>query len=390
MAKLFARIFKNLTFISFSKANLHLADIVVQSTDLEIMVNLAAMRYVNPHGRRAVLWWLYIGMCMTFVMVAIGGATRLTDSGLSITEWEVVKGSLPPLTEAAWQQAFEKYQRIPQYLHQNPDMDLEGFKSIYWWEWIHRFWGRLIGLVFIVPFLYFIKKKYLRPPMYGPMVILFLLGALQGFLGWFMVQSCLEGSDLTSVSHYRLAIHLSMAFITISYLFWLTLNIRFEAVPPSQNKYPAFRTHVKVFLALLAVQIIYGAFTAGLDAGHASAHWPMWNDHEWTPSGFKALQVLWTEPAWIQFFHRSFAYVVVVYAFWMLWSSRKLILRPQQRKALRWVGGAILAQFALGVFTVVGAVPLSVALLHQFGALVLLLAALFLLHQLSPNAESSR
>ncbi len=353
------------------------------------MANLAAMRYVAPHGRRAVLWWLYTGMCMTFIMVAIGGATRLTDSGLSITEWEVVKGSLPPLTDAAWEEAFAKYQRIPQYEHQNPDMDLEGFKRIFWWEWIHRFWGRLIGLVFIIPFIFFVWKKYLRPPLYLPMVVLFLLGALQGFLGWFMVQSGLEGSALTSVSHYRLAIHLSMAFITISYLFWLTLNIRFEDTTPSHNKYPAFLNRVKGFLALLALQIIYGAFTAGLDAGHASAHWPMWSEEGFMPSGFNALQLLWTDPSWIQFFHRTFAYVVVGYAFWMLWSSHRLVLRPQQKSALRWVGGALVVQFLLGVFTVLGAVPLSIALLHQFGALVLLLSALFLLHQLSPNANSA-
>lgn len=373
--------------LSLHEPNLNPNESVVWATDLEIMANLAAMRYVAPHGRRAVLWWLYAGMCMTFIMVAIGGATRLTDSGLSITEWEVVKGSLPPLTDAAWEEAFAKYQRIPQYEHQNPDMDLEGFKRIYWWEWIHRFWGRLIGLAFIIPFIFFVWKKYLRPPLYLPMLVLFLLGALQGFLGWFMVQSGLEGSNLTSVSHYRLAIHLSMAFITISYLFWLTLNIRFEDTPPSHNKYPAYRVRVKGFLALLAFQIIYGAFTAGLDAGHASSHWPMWSEENFMPSGFHALQLLWTDPSWIQFFHRTLAYVVVAYAFWLLWTSKTLVLRPQQKSALRWVGGAVVSQFVLGVLTVLVAVPLSLALMHQLGALVLLLSALFLLHQLSPNAS---
>lgn len=343
------------------------------------------MKYVTPPGKSPVLVWLYAGMVMTFIMVAIGGATRLTDSGLSITEWDVVKGSIPPLSAEDWHEAFEKYKRIPQYEHKNPDMTLEGFKRIYWWEWGHRFWGRLIGLVFFVPFVWFLRKKYLRPKMVFHSVMLMLLGGLQGFLGWFMVKSGLEGSDLTSVSHYRLAIHLCMAFITISYLFMLTLNIRFENVRPAMIKYPGYLNLLYLVIGLLAVQIVYGAFTAGLDAGHASSRWPAWSDDRWWPFWNGNFRDLVDNPAWVQFIHRSFAYVVTASILILELLKGKLVLRHSQKKASRWMLLMLVLQFTLGVFTVMLEVPLLIALLHQLGALLLLLSVLYYLHRLTAS-----
>jgi len=337
------------------------------------------VQYVTPHAKKPVLLWLYSGMVMIFLMVAIGGITRLTDSGLSITEWEVIKGSLPPLTDQAWDTAFEKYKRIPQYEHVNQGMSLEEFKRIYWWEWFHRFWGRLIGLVFFVPFIYFLGKKVLRRTFVLHLLAVMFLGGLQGFLGWFMVQSGLEGSDLTSVSHFRLALHLSLAFLVISYLFWLSLMLRTEERNGPTRTFPRQRTIWFFCLVLLGIQIVYGAFTAGLDAGHASAHWPKWSPDSWIPvAGEEQVgQLAFYNPSWIQFIHRTLAVFVVLSFFALILRGKFLPFHPGLRSANTYLALAVLLQFALGVGTVWLKVPLSMALLHQLGALVLLLSMVY-------------
>jgi heme a synthase len=316
---------------------------------------------------------------MIFLMVAIGGITRLTDSGLSITEWEVIKGSLPPLTDIAWEEAFEKYKRIPQYEHVNQGMSLQEFKRIYWWEWFHRFWGRLIGLVFFIPFAYFLARKVLRRSFVSHLLIVMLLGGLQGFLGWFMVQSGLEGSDLTSVSHFRLAMHLSLAFLVISYLYWLSLALKSEERNAPARTFPKQRNLWLFCFFLLAVQIVYGAFTAGLDAGHASAHWPKWSDEQWMP-GRGAVDFpasFFYNPSWVQFVHRTLAVILVIALAVLIIRAKRLPFHPGLRNANTYLALALIFQFVLGVSTIWLHVPLSLALLHQLGALILLLSMVY-------------
>lgn len=339
------------------------------------------MTYTTSEGRRAVSTWLLIGMVMVFVMVAIGGLTRLTESGLSITTWDPIMGAIPPMQAEDWVEVFDKYKATPEYKHKNSGMRLSEFQYIFWWEWIHRQWGRLIGLVFIIPFFYFLKKKYLRKKGVSRLLVILGLGALQAFLGWYMVASGLV--EEPRVSHYRLAAHLCTAFLTISLTWWLWMDIRYDTKIPPVNAHPGFRSKVLVFLVLLSFQIVYGAFTAGKDAGHASAHWPQWTSNSWMPmtSGFE-LSALWNDPAWIQFSHRWFAVLVVGYLLYLALSSRKLTFSRRQTEGLRYMLGFVALQFVLGVLTLLTEVQVAVALFHQLGALMLLMASLYFWHRL--------
>ena len=209
-----------------------------------------------------VIIWLLTGCFLIFIMVVIGGITRLTHSGLSISNYKLISGTIPPLNETEWQTAFDLYKQYPEYQKLNNQFSLQDFKDIYFWEWLHRFIGRMLGLVFFVPFLYFLIKKQLTKSTIKKSIVLLLLGAFQGFLGWYMVKSGLV--DNPDVSHYRLAAHLTTAFITFAYTFWVALDIMF---PNRKQINKRFRNLVRVGLVILFVQIIYGAFVAGLDAG---------------------------------------------------------------------------------------------------------------------------
>ncbi|MFO1089646.1 MAG: COX15/CtaA family protein [Hyphomicrobiales bacterium] len=314
--------------------------------------------------------WLYFVAALVFCMVIVGGATRLTDSGLSITEWQPLLGAIPPFSAAAWQEAFDKYKAIPEYQIINKGMSLEAFKGIYWWEWSHRFLGRVIGLSVLIPLLLFWWRGLLSRDVKRRGSILFALILSQGLLGWLMVKSGL--TDRTDVSQYRLAAHLSLALFILSFTLWTAWRTKEEAGPAwsSRDVWP-FALVVAVF-----VQIGLGGLVAGMDAGMAYNTWPLM-DGRLVPQGLFVMS-----PAWINFFenamtvqftHRVTAYVVLALA------VANLVLRahtPASRQAALLFVGAVLLQAAIGVWTLLMQVPLSLGLLHQAGAMIVLAAVL--------------
>jgi len=219
---------------------------------------------------KKVIYWLLTGCVLIFIMVVVGGITRLTHSGLSISSYKLISGTIPPIGEAQWQEAFELYQQYPEYQKINDHFSLQDFKDIYFWEWLHRVIGRFIGLVFLLPFVYFIITKQLTKATIKKAILLLILGGFQGFLGWYMVKSGLV--DKPDVSHYRLSAHLTTAFITFAYTFWVVLDLWFPERKDSPKK---LRNFIRIALLILIVQIIYGAFVAGLDAGFIHNHWPL-------------------------------------------------------------------------------------------------------------------
>lgn len=311
---------------------------------------------------------------MIFAIVIVGGATRLTDSGLSITEWRPLLGAIPPLNQQDWQDAFAKYQQIPEYKLINRGMSLEEFKFIYWWEWGHRFLGRIIGLAFAVPLVVFVISKQLPRRLWLRLLGIFVLGALQGALGWYMVASGL--SERTDVSQYRLAAHLSLAFALFAAVVWTAFGLERRRQWLSSNA----NWLVILVLFVLAWQIAAGGFVAGLDAGHASDTWPLMFG-KLVPEGMTTLQPLWLN--WlenalaVQFNHRLLAYVLLG----LIVLQAAITASPS---AYFLLAGAF-AQMISGILTVVWQVPLSIALIHQGGALILVALALWHLHvQLSP------
>jgi heme a synthase len=336
------------------------------------------MNAQTPHSP-AVRMWLWAIAALIFCMVIVGGATRLTDSGLSITEWKPLLGAIPPLNEAHWVEAFEKYKLIPEYKIQNRGMSLEDFQFIYWWEWSHRFLGRIIGFAFIVPLVFFVATGRIAKSLWPRLLVLFVLGGLQGALGWYMVSSGL--SERTDVSQYRLAAHLTLAVALFAAVVFvsLRLNSRYP-LKWSRQSYVA-----AIFILLLFVQIAAGGFVAGLDAGHASYTWPKMND-AFVPDGLTNLQPIWKN--WfenalaVQFNHRLLAY-----GLWLFALLQALWLRCSSSIA---VFVAVTAQAMLGIMTVLWQVPLTTALLHQGGALLVLTAALVHFAEVSRGPVPSR
>ena len=338
-------------------------------------------------GRRQVANWLLLGVAMIMVQVLLGGITRLTGSGLSITEWQPILGTIPPLDQAAWELAFAKYREIGQYKHLNFDFTLDDFKFIYFWEWFHRVWARFMGLVFLFPFLYFLWTRKIRREMVIPMVILFLLGALQGALGWIMVKSGL-GEDKLYVSHIRLAIHFMAALGLLAYVLWFALRLRID--PVQFVPHPALRKGTIGVIALLLVQLVYGAFMAGLKAGAFAPTWPMMNG-QWWPGGLRTEpgSVLLTDhPLAVQFIHRGLAYILVASV--ILWYLRAARLNGyalfSRVRILPLV--LVLLQLVLGIFTVLHAYDnrdlLWWGVAHQFVAMLLLASLVINLFLLRP------
>jgi heme a synthase len=319
--------------------------------------------------------WLFAVAAFVLAMVVVGGATRLTGSGLSITEWQPILGALPPMSEAAWQDAFEKYRHIPQYELVNKGISLEGFKAIYWWEWSHRLLGRLTGFVFLLPFVYFIWRRAIPKPFILKVGALFLLGGAQGALGWFMVMSGLTEPGRISVTQYRLAAHLALATAIAAYAFWLALTVEDESQEAGALSHSSAAPFAKLAALILAglvyVQIIAGAFVAGLKAGYASDTWPLMNG-EFIPSGM--VVNFFEDPFTAQFVHRLIAYFIAIYAglfALLVWRF------PALRLPAAAIGAAVLVQIALGGATVVWGVPLGYALAHQASAMIVLAAALW-------------
>ena len=329
--------------------------------------------------RLRVAAWLLVCAALVFAMVVVGGVTRLTHSGLSIVEWQPLVGTLPPLNDAEWQTLFEKYQRTPEFKQVNFDMDLEGFKGIFWWEYFHRLLGRTIGLVFLLPFLWFLLRRRLETRLAWQLGGVFLLGALQGALGWYMVASGLV--DNPRVSHFRLTAHLGVALLIFAAELWLALRL-LSANAPATGRLgrPALW-----LAALVLVMALSGGFVAGLRAGYAYNTFPLMNGHLVPP------EILMLEPWWqnflynfatVQFVHRSIGWLLIFLVPWLWWRARREPLDAQGRLACNLLPAVLAVQVTLGIVTLVNGIPLVPAAAHQGGAVLLLGAALWVAHAL--------
>jgi heme a synthase len=343
------------------------------------MTDLKAKDSQHPYG--AIRIWLASCCLMIAAMAVIGAITRLTESGLSIVSWHPVKDMLPPLSDAAWQQAFDEYRQIPQYRLLNSGMSLEDFKTIYFWEWLHRLWGRLIGIVYALPFFWFLWRRRLPKTLVWKLWLGLVLGGLQGLLGWFMVRSGLE--DLVYVSHLRLAAHLGLALVIYAYLFWLWLDL--DPAPPQRLKATprAVVLHGTIALGFLTVTIIWGAFTAGLKAGWVYNSFPLM-DGEFLPSAAWTLNPLWVNffnnTALVQFCHR---WLAILTSFVILsWCWRLSPTAADQRPIIA-LGAMVSAQVAIGITTLIYAVPILLGTLHQLGAILLLTLILWNMHSVT-------
>ncbi|MFB9058128.1 COX15/CtaA family protein [Mariniflexile ostreae] len=331
---------------------------------------------------KKVIYWLLTGCALIFIMVTVGGITRLTDSGLSISNYKLITGTIPPIGDAEWEEAFNLYKQYPEYQKLHYHFTLDDFKSIYFWEWLHRVIGRLIGLVFIIPFLYFLATKQLTKKTILKCLVLLGLGAFQGFLGWYMVKSGLV--DMPNVSHYRLSAHLTTAFLTFAATLWVALDLIYPNKKPA-NK--ALRNLTLISYGVLLFQIIYGGFVAGLKAGLLHNHWPMMNEGQFMHYTAYILEPFYKNlienPSGIQFIHRTIAYIVVVFIFLIWRKSKAYVLTKNQQSGVYALVVLVLAQFVLGVFTILLQVPLWLGVAHQIGAFFLLSAMTFTLHRFS-------
>ncbi|WP_416877919.1 COX15/CtaA family protein [Litorimonas sp.] len=327
---------------------------------------------------RSIAIWLFVMILLVTAIIVIGGATRLTNSGLSITEWAPIRGALPPLSEAQWIAEFEKYKKIPEFTAEHPDMDLAGFKFIYFWEWSHRQLGRLVGVIYALPFFYFLlKRKVPKESKLGYLAVLLLIG-LQGAIGWWMVHSGLQ-EGMVSVSQYRLAIHLGMAFLILGILFWL---FRGQIERPRSSLSFTGETSLYSPLAALTVGLVYlqvlaGAFVAGTQSGKTYNSWPLM-DGKFVPEGYGMMSPFWRNifenTAAIQFNHRTLAYIILA-TLVCLWVSA---VRQKARIGALIVFTALLIwQVCLGIWTLLSVAPLNLSLLHQFSSVLVFLCALW-------------
>jgi cytochrome c oxidase assembly protein subunit 15 len=333
---------------------------------------------------RKIYLWLFISAGFVFMMALIGAITRLTESGLSIVEWKPVAGAMPPMNEAAWLAEFAKYKDSPQYLKINHGMTLEEFKQIFFWEWVHRQWGRLIGVVYAVPLLFFwrhiaaIDRKYF--------IGILLLGLLQGAMGWYMVKSGLV--DQPSVSHYRLAAHLMLAFVIYACLFRLGLSYAFP-FQAGNEKFSALKPFIRATVAAAGLTMVWGAFVAGLDAGLLYNTFPKMDAH-WFPPETRQYKSVWLalveEPATVQFVHRVLAVLVVVKVAVLSWRAFRLQPTGRLKKLFIALPFITLAQAGLGIATLLTQVHIHPAVMHQGGAMVLLSVLVWLLHDI-PDKE---
>jgi heme a synthase len=338
------------------------------------------------NGDRAIALWLFACCAMIFLMVVIGGITRLTESGLSITEWQPVTGVLPPMSEAQWTAEFEKYKAIPQYRAIHADMTLGQFKYIFFWEYLHRLWGRLIGLAFAAPFAYFLLRGRVSRRLAPRLALLFLLGGLQGALGWYMVESGL--SERIEVSQYRLAAHLAAAALIYAAMLWVALDLLWpdrEAARDLRQK--RLRGGIGLVLAFVSLTLVAGAFVAGLRAGYIYNTFPLMGDRL-VPAEYDVLSPWWRNwfenAAAVQFNHRLLAEITAgeVAGLWLM--SLRLDLAPRARAAVNGLFAIALLQLALGISTLLLVVPLPLAVAHQAGAMLLLTAAVVAFHALRP------
>ncbi|NHB77992.1 heme A synthase [Rhodobacter calidifons] len=337
----------------------------------------------RPRGaRRGIRLWLVTLFMLVATMIAVGGLTRLTDSGLSITEWKPVTGALPPMSEADWQAEFDKYRAIPEYQLQNKGMSLEAFKTIYWWEWGHRQLGRVIGLVWLLGFVGFAVARQIPPGWTGRLLLLGVLGGAQGAIGWWMVSSGLEG-EMLDVASYRLATHLGLAFVILGFIAWYVFLLgRSEAELMTarrgrEAKLSSLSTGLMHFVFL---QILLGALVAGIDAGRAFPTWPLMNgqffpaDAFYVPDGQGGSLPVWhaffENPGLVQFIHRMSGYLLFAFGV-VVWLRGRQSSYQATRTAYHQVMAMLVVQMALGIATVLTVAHVHVAITHQIGAVIL-------------------
>jgi heme a synthase len=321
---------------------------------------------------------------MIFAMVVVGGVTRLTHSGLSIVEWNPIVGAVPPVNDTQWNEAFDQYKLTPEYRDVNTGMSLDAFKNIFYVEWAHRLLGRLIGVVFFVPFLYFLLRRRIERALVPKLVIMFLLGGLQGALGWFMVKSGL--ADIPRVSPYRLTAHLGFAVLIYAYIVWTALTLLHADSSPVTDHARRFSRGVT---ALIYLMILTGGFVAGTRAGFAYNTFPLMAGH-FVPDGLGLVQPWWANPfenpVLVQFDHRMVAYALMV-AIPALWFRlRREPLAPRARTAANLLLAVLALQVTLGITTLLYVVPIPLAAAHQGGAVLLFTVALYLAHALRRGA----
>ncbi len=346
---------------------------------------LSLWKHEGIRTDKAVGIWLLIIAVLIAATVVVGGLTRLNGAGLSITEWHPFVGVVPPLSDSDWQAEFAKYQGTPQYALLNQGMGLESFKTIYWWEWAHRLLGRVLGAVFLLPFVYFLWQRRIDRALVPRLVVIFLLGATQGALGWWMVTSGFQPNRV-AVSQYLLAAHLGLAVALFAAVLWTALEIigtRRTGVAALSR----FKLWAIALAALVFIQMLLGAFMAGLDAGRAFDTWPTYGG-AWIPSGLYDLSPWWINhfenPALVHFQHRTVGYIVAILVIWLFIALR----RAGADKPVRIAGIHVLAltilQIALGILTVISDVPMALAAAHQIVALALFGSALWLTYSVTP------
>jgi len=314
---------------------------------------------------KAISNWLFFVAAMVLAMAVIGAITRLTESGLSMVEWRPLIGTLPPLYAEEWERVFNLYKETPEYQKKNFGLTLGEFKNIFFWEWFHRLWGRLIGIAYALPFFYFLIRKQIpqgfKLKLFGGLI----LGGMQGVMGWYMVESGLV--DRPSVSHFRLAAHLSLAFIIFAYVLWLAFDLRKNA---ATNGTFCQKRHGWSALVVLFITIIWGAYVAGLDAGLVHNTWPMMGPH-WIPPELSSLNSIFYDPVSVQFTHRWLAIFTAFFVAAFAWRVKSYAL-----------GFMIFVQVGLGIATLISQVAIPLAAMHQFGAFILVGLMVYHLHRL--------
>jgi heme a synthase len=335
-------------------------------------------------GARQVAVWLLVCCALVFAMVVVGGVTRLTHSGLSITEWQPIVGTLPPLTDAQWSAAFGKYQATPEYSQVNRGMTLDAFKGIFWWEYFHRLLGRAIGAVFLLPLLWFIARRRIPPGLAPQLFGIFALGALQGAMGWYMVQSGLV--DDPRVSHLRLTAHLGLAFVIFAAMLWAALSLLRAAPAIDRTRTLRLRRLAYALTALIFVMVLSGGLVAGIRAGFAYNTFPLMNG-QWVPTEIMLIEPwylnFFNNMATVQFDHRAIAWVLAlaVPAFW--WRVRATPHAPAPaRRGANLLLALLVLQVTLGICTLLFVVPIPLAAAHQAGAMLLFAASLNVAHAL--------
>ncbi|KMW56731.1 Heme A synthase, cytochrome oxidase biogenesis protein Cox15-CtaA [Candidatus Rhodobacter oscarellae] len=346
-------------------------------------------------ARRMIRAWLAVLFAMVVLMIAIGGLTRLTDSGLSITEWNVVSGALPPMSAEAWDTEFEKYRAIPEYQLQNKGMSLAEFKVIYWWEWGHRQLGRLVGLVWAAGFFFFLATRRIPTGWIPRLLALGALGGAQGAIGWWMVSSGLTGTML-DVASYRLATHLGLAFVILGLIAWFMLHLsrpERDLMQARRAREPRLQGHGTFLIGVVFVQILLGALVAGIDAGRSYTDWPLMAGGLFPP-GMWEIQPVWRNlfenDGTVQFIHRVWGYLTLAVVLRVWFVARRSSYRKSRVSATAMLHMTLL-QIVLGVVTVMYSSPLGLALLHQLGAVALWVLVLRLRHRAQfPLAQSVR